>query len=115
MHIPRVGEQVYIDEVSAVFVVAWVDDETHTVDLVPSTGGAPREEYVPWQKLLSCWLSPNERVSDLQDSVADKNFAPGGYLLFGGACMEQDSKVGTSRRNWRSVVRDHWQSRYKPS
>jgi hypothetical protein len=22
--------------------------------------------------------------------------------------MKQDSKVGTSRRNWRSVVRDHW-------
>jgi hypothetical protein len=76
MHIPRVGDQVYVDEVSAVFVVAWVDDETHTVDLVPSTGSAPREEYVPWQKLLSCWLSPNERVSDLQDSVADKTSPP---------------------------------------
>jgi hypothetical protein len=63
MHIPRIGEQVCIDEVSAVFVVAWVDDETQTVDLVPSTGIAPREEYVPWQKLFCCWPSPNERVN----------------------------------------------------
>src|ERR1017187_9892483 len=51
MHIPRTGERVYVDELSAIFVVAWVDDETQTVDLIPSTGSAPREEYVPWQKL----------------------------------------------------------------
>jgi hypothetical protein len=76
MHMPRVGEQVYVDELSAVFVVAWVDDETKTVDLVPSTGSAPREEYVPWQKLFSCRPSPNERASDLQDYVADKNSPP---------------------------------------
>jgi hypothetical protein len=63
MHISRVGEQVYVDELSAVFVIAWVADETQTVDLVPSTGIAPREEYVPWQKVLSCWPSPNERVN----------------------------------------------------
>ena len=63
MHIPIVGQQVYVDEVSGVFVVAWVDDETQTVDLVPSTGSAPREEYVPWQKLFCCSPSPNERVN----------------------------------------------------
>src|ERR1017187_3378341 len=76
MHIPRAGERVYVDELSAVFVVAWVDDETKTVDLVPSTGSAPREDYVPWQKLFSCRPSPNERASDLQDYVADKNSPP---------------------------------------
>jgi hypothetical protein len=63
MHIPRTGERVYVDELSAVFVVAWVDDETQTVDLIPSTGSAPREEYVPWQKLFRCFASPIERVN----------------------------------------------------
>ena len=63
MHMPRIGEQVYVDELSAIFVVAWVDDETQTVDLIPSTGSAPREEYVPWQKLFRCWGSPLERVN----------------------------------------------------
>ena len=52
MHIPRTGELVYVIELSAIFIVAWVDDETQTVDLIPSTGRAAREEYVPWQKLL---------------------------------------------------------------
>lgn len=55
MHIPRAGERVYVDELSTIFVVAWVDDETQTVDLVPSTGSAPREDYVPWQKLFRYW------------------------------------------------------------
>jgi hypothetical protein len=54
MHIPRTGEQVYVNELNAIFVVAWVDDETQTVDLIPSTGNAPREEYVPWRKLFRC-------------------------------------------------------------
>jgi hypothetical protein len=65
MHMPRIGEQVYVDELSAIFVVAWVDDETQTVDLVPSTGSAPREEYVPWQKLfpLLC-LTPRKSHRD---------------------------------------------------
>ena len=63
MHIPRTGERVYVDELSAIFVVAWVDDETQTVDLIPSTGSAPREEYVPWQKLFRCFASPIERVN----------------------------------------------------
>ena len=63
MHIPRTGERVYVDELSAIFVVAWVDDETQTVDLIPSTGSAPREEYVPWQKLFRCCTSPIERVN----------------------------------------------------
>ena len=63
MHIPRAGERVYVDELSRIFVVAWVDDETQTVDLVPSTGSTPREEYVPWQKLFRCWTSPTERVN----------------------------------------------------
>jgi hypothetical protein len=62
MYIPRVGEQVYVDELRGVFVVAWVDGETQTVDLVPSTGRAPREEYVPWQKLLGCWTPRIETV-----------------------------------------------------
>jgi hypothetical protein len=63
MHIPRAGERVYVDELSAIFVVAWVDDETQTVDLVPSTGSAPEEDYVPWQKLFRYWPSQNERVN----------------------------------------------------
>jgi hypothetical protein len=57
MHIPKAGEPVYVDELSGIFVVAWVDDETQTVDLIPSTGSAPREEYVPWQKLFRCSTS----------------------------------------------------------
>ena len=65
MYIPRVGEQVYVDELSAVFVVAWVDDETQTVDLVPSTGSAPREEYVPWQKLSVVVPHPSKESSRL--------------------------------------------------
>jgi hypothetical protein len=60
MHVPRTGEQVYVDELCGIFVVAWVDGETQTVDLVPSTGTAPREEYVPWQKLFRCWPLPAE-------------------------------------------------------
>jgi len=63
MHIPKAGELVHVDELSPIFVVAWVDDETRTVDLIPSTGSAPREEYVPWQKLFRCWTSPVERVN----------------------------------------------------
>jgi hypothetical protein len=63
MYIPRVGEQVHVDELRGVFVVAWVDDETQTVDLIPSTGSAPREEYVPWQKLLGCWTPRIETVN----------------------------------------------------
>ena len=63
MYTPRVGEQVYVDELRGVFVVAWVDDETQTVDLIPSTGSAPREEYVPWQKLLGCWNQHTEIVN----------------------------------------------------
>jgi hypothetical protein len=63
MYIPRVGEQVYVDELRGVFVVAWVDDETQTVDLVPSSGSAPREEYVPWKKLLGCWNPRIETVN----------------------------------------------------
>ncbi len=55
MYVPTVGEQVYVDEHRGVFVVAWVDNETQSVDLIPSTGSGPREEYVPWQKLLGCW------------------------------------------------------------
>ena len=63
MHISRAGERVYVDELSDIFIVAWVDDETQTVDLIPSTGSAPREDYVPWQKLFRYWPSPNERVN----------------------------------------------------
>jgi hypothetical protein len=63
MHIPTAGERVYVDELSAVFVVAWVDDETQTVDLIPSTGSAPREEYVPWQKLFRYCTVPIKRVN----------------------------------------------------
>ena len=63
MYIPRVGEQVFVDELRGVFVVAWVDEETRTVDLIPSSGSAPREEYVPWQKLLGCWTRRIETVS----------------------------------------------------
>jgi hypothetical protein len=63
MHTPRAGELVHVDELSAIFVVAWVDDETQTVDLVPSTGSAPREEYVPWQKLFRCWSSRTEQIN----------------------------------------------------
>ena len=63
MHVPRTGERVYVDELSGIFVIAWVDGETQTVDLVPSTGIAPREEYVPWQKLFRCWPSPAEQIN----------------------------------------------------
>jgi hypothetical protein len=63
MYIPKVGEQVYVDELKGFFVVAWVDDESQTVDLVPSTGSAPREEYVPCQKLLRCWTRRIETVN----------------------------------------------------
>ncbi len=63
MHIPSAGERVYVDELSDIFIVAWVDDETQTVDLIPSTGSAPREDYVPWQKLFRYWPSRNERVN----------------------------------------------------
>jgi len=65
MHIPRAGELVHVDELGAIFVVAWVDDETQTVDLIPSTGSAPREEYVPWQKLFRCWNSPSKESTRL--------------------------------------------------
>jgi hypothetical protein len=61
--LPPVGEQVYVDGHRGVFVVAWVDGETQTVDLVPSTGRAEREEYVPWQKLLGCWTPSIETVN----------------------------------------------------
>ena len=63
MYIPRVGEQVYVDELRGVFVVARVDDETQTVDLIPSSGSAPREEYVPWKKILGCWTPRLETVN----------------------------------------------------
>ena len=63
MHTPRAGERVYVDELSRIFVVAWVDDETQTVDLIPSTGSAPREEYVPWRTLFRCWPSPVEQIN----------------------------------------------------
>jgi hypothetical protein len=63
MHVPTTGEHVYVDELSGIFVVAWVDDETQTVDLIPSTGTAPRKEYVPWQKLFRCCALPIQRVN----------------------------------------------------
>jgi hypothetical protein len=63
MYIPTLGEQVYVDEHRGVFVVAWVDGETQTVDLIPSTGSAEREEYVPWKKLLGCWTPRIETVN----------------------------------------------------
>ena len=62
MYVPTVGEQVYVDELTGVFVVAWVDDETQTVDLVPSTGSAPREEYVSWKRLLGCWTRVSKQT-----------------------------------------------------
>jgi len=61
MHVPKAGGQVYLDAINSSFVVAWVDDETQTVDLVPSTGRAPREEYVPWQKLFRCCALPRKK------------------------------------------------------
>ena len=67
MHISRAGERVYVDELSDIFIVAWVDDETQTVDLIPSTGSAPREDYVPWQKLFRYWRSPNEKVNTTRE------------------------------------------------
>jgi hypothetical protein len=45
----------------------------------------------------------------IQNSVADKTCLRR-ILLFGGVRENQDSKVGTSGRHRRSVVRDHWQS-----
>lgn len=65
MHVPKAGERVYVDGRKAIFVVAGVDDETQTADLVPLTGRAPREEYVPWQKLFRCWKVPIKRSSRL--------------------------------------------------
>jgi hypothetical protein len=63
MHVPKTGERVYFDELNSIFVVAWVDDETQTADLIPSTGSAPREEYVPWQKLFRCCALPIKKVN----------------------------------------------------
>jgi hypothetical protein len=65
MHISRAGERVYVDELSDIFIVAWVDDETQTVDLIPSTGSAPREDYVPWQKSFVIGLLPTKRSTQL--------------------------------------------------
>jgi hypothetical protein len=59
MYIPRVGEQVYVDELRGVFVVAWVDDETQTVDLracnkTHSKAAAAPASYCCWRTFI--WL-----------------------------------------------------------
>jgi hypothetical protein len=62
MDIHTRGERVCVEGLSGTFIVAWVDDETQSVDLVPAVGRGPMKEDVPWQKLSRCWLSPIKKV-----------------------------------------------------
>ena len=44
MRVPKTGERVYVDELSAIFVVAGVYHETQTADVVPVGRGQMRED-----------------------------------------------------------------------
>jgi hypothetical protein len=92
--------------------------------LAKSKGGFCDPELAEWLRWayesgdVSKFIRANAEdafPADPAEFCGRQKLAPEGYLLFGGACMKQDSKVGTSSRYWRSVVRDHWQSQYKPS
>lgn len=53
MHIPKTGEQVFLNECHAMFIVANSYPETRTADLLPLGHGSMKED-VPWRKLFPC-------------------------------------------------------------
>jgi hypothetical protein len=53
MHIPRTGEQVFVNEYNAMFRVANTYHETRTADLLPPGNGSMKED-VPWRKMFRC-------------------------------------------------------------
>jgi hypothetical protein len=54
MHIPKAGERVFVNELEAIYTVAFVNHQTRTADLIPIDSG-PIEQDVPWRKLFGCW------------------------------------------------------------
>jgi len=75
-HIPRAGEQVFVNEYEAIFTVAHTYHETQTADLLP-VGSGPSKEDVPWRKLFRCWpltRRTNQRNSQFGLSTVIKSF-----------------------------------------